>query len=253
MYRRQRHIDGVDLIVAYRTGRRPAGTGDDADHLEGLIPDRHLDADRVDPGAEELLDDDAAENDNLRPAGQVPGGEEATLRKRPRPTDVRERRLGTMEPRKPPLAAENHARGLVDGRRHVLNPTHLAADGVGIVSGERCGGAKAGGRIAQPLTCGRVIVFLHRVVFRMTNWSDDRTILNAEDGAFEPEHIGVNRVRLVIGHATPAVVALHAVVARGDRDDVHAGRGHLVCDRRPCTVPNRHHRQHCADTDGDAE
>ena len=52
-------------------------------------------------------------------------------------------------------------------RRNVLNALDLALNGVDIAEGERGRRAESGSRIAEPLRRRRMIVLLHRVVFRV--------------------------------------------------------------------------------------
>ena len=64
------------------------------------------------------------------------------------------------------FSPEVHAHVLVDAAGDVLHAGHLA-NRIGIVERHRRRRAEAGFEIAEPLARGRMIVLLHRIVFRM--------------------------------------------------------------------------------------
>ncbi|MGC4082605.1 MAG: hypothetical protein QM736_10960 [Vicinamibacterales bacterium] len=57
----------------------------------------------------------------------------------------------------------------------------------------------------------------------------------------------------MIGDTAPFGLPFHLVVAGCHRDDVHAGRRDLILDGRTRAVADRHHREHRADANRDAE
>ena len=139
-----------------------------------------------------------------------------------------------------------HAHVLVDAAGDVLHAVHLA-DRVGIVERHRRRGAETGLEIAQPLARGRMVVLLHRIVFRMKG--------GLEHVVAEPiERVFQRFARIaLVGDGFVAVGDFRPPVAGANRNLVEAGRAHLLLDRSLGAGADRHHRQHGGHADGDAE
>ena len=186
------------------------------------------------PGAEQTLVRDRAEHDDLLAVLGFAIREKPAGLEHPASPDAGQIGFGAMQSREPALIAQHHASRLVDAGRDVLHAAHLRSNRHRIVAGQRGGGAKAGGRIAEPLARGRMVVLLHRIVFGVR---DQRDIVG--DG--ERDIVGIEPA-VVIFDAAGAALAFHLVVSGHDGDDVHAGGHHLLFDRRARAIADGHHR-----------
>ena len=159
---RQRHVHRVELIVADRTGGRPVGAGDHADHGEGLIPDANLGADRIDAVPNRLLVCHRSEHDHLVAAFELALGEKAAVLPDPAPPNALEVRFCAVEAREPSaISATTRADSCTPADTYCTPGT---SDRMASASARVSVAAapKPGGRIAEPLTRRRVIVLLHR-------------------------------------------------------------------------------------------
>ncbi len=112
----ERHVDGVELVVARRRPHHPAGAGHHADDLERLVPQRDVLAHRVDLVAEQLLGHHRAEHHHHRLVVLLVLGEEAAAAQRPGALDVEQVQVGAVHAGEPALVADV-ARGRCRARR----------------------------------------------------------------------------------------------------------------------------------------
>ena len=165
MDRAERDVDRVELIVARRRRDHPARGRHHTDHAERLIPDGDVTADRV-LVAEHALGRHAAEHHDLLRLRLLAGAEEPAAAERPRAANQRQTHVRAVEAREPAAVAGFDVDVLVQTLGHVLHAAD-AANRLGVRRRQRGRRAEAGLAVAEPLTRGRVIVFLHRVVFGM--------------------------------------------------------------------------------------
>ena len=135
---------------------------------------------------------------------------------------------------------------LVDAAGHVVHARQLT-NRLGIGERHRRRRPEAGFEIAEALARRRMIVLLHRIVFRMERDLDDIVVEALERVPQRLPCVTLVRDRFVaVGHLGPPV-------AGPDRDLIEAGGAHLLFDRSLRAGANRHHRQHRRHADGDAE
>ena len=245
MHRRERHVDGVELIVAGGGRHHPARRRHDADDAKRLLPDRDRASDRM-VRAEQPFRRDRAEHDDLLGARLLARGEESSVAERPRAADLRQLKVGAVEAREPALLARDDVHFLVQPFGDVLDAAN-AADGLGVGGRERRCRSEARLAVAEPLPRGRVIVLLHRIVFRMERDQAKRGRRKRGTTPFRVPRRRLDRAAAVV------VGRLHLVVARGDDDQVHPGRADLIRDRRLRARADRDHGEHRRDADRHAD
>src|SRR4030095_7606262 len=167
MHRGVGSVHGIELIVARRGRSGPRGRSNDANHPERLVPDAYLTTDSVHTGPKDLLANDAAEHQHLLGIPLLATTEETSMLKCPRAPNLRNLQIGAVQAGEPSPVAMDDTRVFVNSRRHVLNAANLVSYCVCIGTAQRRRGAESCRRIAEPLTCGRMIVLLHRIVFGM--------------------------------------------------------------------------------------
>ena len=139
-----------------------------------------------------------------------------------------------------------HTHVLVDATGHVLHAGQLP-QGLGIIERHGRGRAEASLKIAEALTRRRVVVLLHRVVFRMER-NRQHIIIQAIERM--PQRLA--RIALV-GHGFVALGHLGTPVAGPNRDLVQAGGAHLLLDGPLRSGTHRHHGQHRRHTHRNAQ
>ncbi len=218
----------------------------------------------IDRLAEDLLGHDRAEHQHHRLVVLLLLGEEAAAAQRPRALDVEQVQVGAVHAGEPAflratLGAIVHAGVAVHAAGHVLHPRQLA-DRFGIGERQRGRRAEAGFEIAEPLPGQRMIVFLHRIVFRVevdrqhVGRAGERIagIRQHRHQLLDREAHRVFRVALV-GHGAARIFRFRLPVPRLDGELVETGRPHLLLDGPLRAGAHGHHCQHGGHAHGDAE
>ena len=136
-----RRVGREDLIVHVGAHAALAFGRHDADDLEGLIADPDDLTDRVGVGAEQRVVDGLAEHGDLGGAGDVLRAEESADSRRPR-ADQRQVDVGPLNAREPVLVAGDHLCLRLMPAARYCDAGDFVADRVGIVDGQRAGGAR---------------------------------------------------------------------------------------------------------------
>jgi hypothetical protein len=163
--RREGHVHRVELIVARRRCHHPAAAGHHANNFERLLPQLDRPAHRVGV-AEQLLRDERAEHDDAGPSRLLARREEPAGREGPRSADRGQLDVAAVQPGKPARVARGGVHVLVNPFGDELHAAQ-AADGLRVRRRQRCRGAQARLGVTKTLPRRRMIVLLHRVVFRV--------------------------------------------------------------------------------------